>query len=246
MMSHPPAIRKATRLTDGQCPTRETIRCLAEEPLLFEPGTQWKYSLCHDVLAALVEVLSGERFGEYVRKQIFDPLQMKRSTFALPEEEVETLAAQYIYDGENDTFQNCGKHIQFYKFGSDYESGGAGCISCVDDYMKFLEAIRTGDRILKKETVAMMATDRVMGRLGDSPELKNRGYGLGVRCPHENSPSWYSEFGWGGAAGAYYMIDIPRNMTALYVQHVLTPPMHEMRPMIYQRLVEDLDGMKDD
>ena len=109
--------------------------------------------------------------------------------------------------------------------------------------MKFLEAIRNGDRILKKETIAIMATDRVMCRLGDSPELKSRGYGLGVRCRHEHSPSWYSEFGWGGAAGAYYMIDLPRNMTAFYVQHVLTPPMHEMRPQIYQRLAEDLDGV---
>ena len=235
-------IRKAKQLTDGRCPTRETIRCLAEEPLCFEPGTQWKYSLCHDVLAALVEVLSGERFGEYVRTHIFEPLQMNLSTFSLPEEDVQTLAAQYIYNGEKRVFENCGKQIQFYKFGPDYESGGAGCISCVDDYITFLEAIRTGDRILKKETIAMMAADRVMCRLGDSPELKNRGYGLGVRCRHEASPSWYSEFGWGGAAGAYFVIDIPRKMTAFYVQHVLTPPMHELRPMIYQRLAEDLDG----
>ena len=88
-----------------------------------------------------------------------------------------------------------------------------------------------------------MAEDRVMCRLGDSSDLKGRGYGLGFRCPHAGSPAWYTEFGWGGAAGAYYVIDRSRNMTAFYVQHVLNPPMHDMRPLLYQTLVEDLDGI---
>ena len=106
-------VEAAKQKTNGRCRTRETIRCLAEEPLLFEPGTQWKYSLCHDVLAALVEVISGERFGTYVQKHIFEPLQMNRSTFSLPEEAVPTLAAQYIYD--SGVFQNCGKEIKYGK-----------------------------------------------------------------------------------------------------------------------------------
>ena len=54
--------------TDGKLPTREAMKYLACDPLEFEPGTAWRYSLCHDVLAAIVEVVSGERFSQYVKK----------------------------------------------------------------------------------------------------------------------------------------------------------------------------------
>lgn len=57
-----PAFEKARKLTDGKMDTRTVIKCLAEEPLLFEPGARWNYSLCHDVLAVLAEVVSGMRF----------------------------------------------------------------------------------------------------------------------------------------------------------------------------------------
>ena len=60
-------LKQAWADTDGRCPTRETMKYLAKDPLAFEPGTAWNYSLCHDVLAALVEVLSGMKFEEYVR-----------------------------------------------------------------------------------------------------------------------------------------------------------------------------------
>ena len=65
-----PEMKKAFEETDGRCPTRETMKYLAKDPLDFEPGDRWNYSLCHDVLAALVEVLSGEKFEDYVKKNI--------------------------------------------------------------------------------------------------------------------------------------------------------------------------------
>ena len=135
--------------TNGTCPTLLFPKYLAQEPLLFEPGTQFHYSFCHDVIGALVEKLSGQRFGDYVKEHIFMPLGMENTTYSLPEEELETLAAQYT--AQDGTHRNCGKHICFYKLGSDYESGGAGCISTVEDYIKFLEAMRKGDVILKRK-----------------------------------------------------------------------------------------------
>ncbi len=65
-----PSLKRCIEETDGKCPTREAMKYLAKEPLLFEPGDRWEYSLCHDVLAALVEVLSGEKFETYVKKNI--------------------------------------------------------------------------------------------------------------------------------------------------------------------------------
>lgn len=86
---------KCRQETEGVCPTRKTMEYLAKEPLLFEPGDSWEYSLCHDVLAALVEVISGEKFEEYVRKNIFDVLGMTNSTFILPENEIDSISPQY-------------------------------------------------------------------------------------------------------------------------------------------------------
>ena len=114
----------------------------------FEPGDRWNYSLCHDVLAVFVEVESGEKFEDYVKKNIFDVLSMNNTTFMLPESELDTIAQQYNFKDGKTT--NIGKHIYNYKIGSEYASGGAGGISTVDDYIKFLEGLRTYISLLKR------------------------------------------------------------------------------------------------
>ena len=110
--------------TDGKCHTREAMKYLAKEPLLFEPGDRWEYSLCHDVLAALVEVISGEKFEDYVKKNIFDVVGMSNSTFMLPQNELESVAEQYKFENQKAT--NIGKEITYFKIGTEYASGGAG------------------------------------------------------------------------------------------------------------------------
>ncbi len=225
-----PQIKKAFADTEGKCPTREVMKYLAKEPLLFEPGERWEYSLCHDVLAALVEVLSGEKFEAYVKKNIFDVVGMKDSTFMLPENELETVAPQYGF--ENGETINIGKTLHQYKMGSEYASGGAGCISTVDDYMKFMEALRTF-KLLKPETVKLMITDR----LTESQKVTywsaaSHGYGLGVRCP--NGHDKYKDYGWGGAAGAYVAIDPENAITLYFAAHQKSSPAQGMRSMLYR------------
>ena len=78
------SIKRGMLETEGKCPTVEMMQYIAREPLEFEPGERWRYSLCHDVLAAVVEVVSGKRFGAFVRERIFTPLGMSNSTFLLP------------------------------------------------------------------------------------------------------------------------------------------------------------------
>ena len=231
-----PAILRTREETGGRCPTVQTIRNLASEPLCFEPGAQWNYSLCHDVLAAVVEVISGVRFGEYVKQNIFDPLGMKNSTFLLPEEEVEGLAAQYRFNAELGVPVNCGKQIQTYKLGSEYESGGAGCISTAEDYIKFLEALRVGDVILKKDTIQFMATDRLNDAQKATYWDQDWSYGLGLRCPKENGKT--TDFGWGGAAGAFLAVDIPNGLTLYYAQHMLSSPYSNR--LTYESVLEEL------
>ena len=176
-----PQLKRCIDETSGKCPTREAMKYLAKEPLLFEPGERWKYSLCHDVLAALVEVVSGEKFEIYVKKNIFDPVGMENSTFMLPESEIETLAPQYRFEDGRPV--DVGKNIITYKLGTEYASGGAGGISTVDDYIKFLEALRTF-KLLNPETLKLMTTDRLNSSQRETfMTAETHGYGLGVRCP---------------------------------------------------------------
>lgn len=227
-----PNLQKGFEETEGRCPTREMMRYLAKEPLLFEPGDQWNYSLCHDVLAALVELLSGQPFEDYVKERIFDPLGMNDTTFMLPDEEKDGLAAQYVFrDGKA---VSIGKSIRKYKLGSAYASGGAGAISTVDDYIKFLEALRIGDRILKKETVALMATDRLTEQQRSTFVTRaTHGYGLGVRCPKKDATE-NVDFGWGGAAGAYLAIDVENAISIYFGTHIIYSPVQGLRSMLYR------------
>ena len=231
-----PKLKKAVYETNGKCPTREVMKYLAKEPLLFEPGDRWEYSLCHDVLAALVEVVSGEKFEDYVKKNIFDVVGMNNSTFMLPDTEINTIAPQYRF--ENGKAVNIGKPIFNYKLGSEYASGGAGCISAVEDYMKFLEGLRTY-KFLKPETVELMTKDRLTEEQKKTYWIKNtHGYGLGVRCPKGDKR--YIDFGWGGAAGAYLAIDVENAISVYFATHLLSSPAQGLRSMLYRFIRAEL------
>ena len=210
------------------------MKYLAKDPLLFEPGESWRYSLCHDVLAAFVEVLTGEKFEDYIRKTVFDAADMPHSTFLLPEEELGTIAAQYSYtDGKA---VNIGPNIHKYKIGSEYASGGAGAISTVEDYIRFLECLRTG-MFLKPETIDLMRTNRLTKAQRErwQEQLKTNGthgYGLGIRTPGIH-PS-YTDYGWGGAAGAFLAVEPERQMTLYFGTHMLSSPFKKYRPLLFR------------
>ena len=230
------AIARGKLETEGKAPTVEMMKYIAQIPLEFEPGARWEYSLCHDVLAAVVEVVSGKRFGSFVKERIFDPMGMKHTTFLLPDGELGTLAAQYRYDGKD--FLNVGREIQYYKFGTEYESGGAGAVSTVDDYLRFLEGLRTG-KLLGEDALALLTRDhmredqRMCCWVADG-----YGYGLGVRTPIARSPR--TDFGWGGAAGAFLAIDPQNEISVYYAQHVLSSPNNNLRKDIIEAVKLDL------
>lgn len=222
--------------TGGRCPTRETMRYLAKDPLSFEPGERWQYSLCHDVLGALVEVVSGEKFEEYVQTHIFDVVGMNDSTFLLPEAALDTLSPQYRF--VNGDLQNVGKSISSFKLGSEYASGGAGCVSTVDDYMKFLEALRTGV-LLKPDTLTLMTANRLTEQQAHAFTMKDtHGYGLGVRC--SKGVAGFEDFGWGGAAGSWLAIDQKRELSLFLGMHLLSSPVQGVRSMLYRAVRADL------
>lgn len=237
-----PQLEEYYSIPGNNCPTIETINMFAKNPLEFEPGECWKYSFSHDVLGALVEILSGEKFENYVKAHIFDPLGMEHSTFLHPLEDWNGFAKQYTYESKT------GKFLPAWRYrchlGKEFAGGGGGCISTVEDYIKFLEALRVGDLILKKETIAMMATDYLTDKQRATYPHRafDKGYGLGMRTPSKNAV--HKEFGWGGAAGAYASVDPELNISFYYSQHVLGAPNRHLRRWVYLAIRADLLGEK--
>ena len=220
-------IARAKSETDGRCPTVETMNYIAKMPLEFEPGENWRYSLSHDVIAAIVEIVSGKRFGKYVNDRIFVPLGMENTTYNLSDNRLCEVCTQYVFDNSSKKYTNIGKNIN-YKFGSEYESGGAGGVSTVNDYIKFLEGVRLG-KIISPDTVSKMKTDY----LNESQRKacwvhKGYGYGLGVRTPDFTGKR--SDFGWNGAAGAFGAVDEKNEITLYYSQAVKASPARPLQP----------------
>lgn len=162
-------------------------------------------------------------------------------TFLLPDGELSEIAAQYRYDSKSGQYISCSPQVQITKFGSEYESGGGGCISTVDDYIAFLEALRQY-RLLKPETIARMtapqislAADKAYWRR--HPD-KNYSYGLGVRCPRPGGIA--RDYGWMGAGGAFLAICPQDEITVFYVQHVLESIIRSLRGKIRDSVLKDV------
>lgn len=245
--------------TNGKFDTLTTIKCIAQDPLLFEPGTHWNYSLCHDVLAAVVEVISGMKFRDYVKENIFMPLGMNDSYYHNDNIQ-DKMAQQYMFkvNGEEDlvklqssknreggNLENVGKDVIIHVMGSEYDSGGAGITTTVDDYGKFATALANGgvgvngERIISPATINLIKTNQLNNtQLEDFkwPHLKGYGYGLGVRTMMDKatggSNGSIGEFGWGGAAGATVLVDTDCKLAVFYAHHMLNPQEEYYQPRL--------------
>ena len=254
-----PAFEKAMKITDGNMDTLPVAKCLAEDCLSFEPGEKWQYSLSHDVLGAAVEAISGKRFSEYVRENIFSPLEMNESYYH-NDDVLDRVAQQYCYvnstesnlvklqsaaDNKSDgRIENMGKKVR-HVFGAGYDSGGAGITTSVSDYSKFVSALanggvgKNGERIIASGTIELMRTNQLGSEQMKNfvwSQLKGYGYGLGVRTLIDKAKSGscgnLGEFGWGGAAGATVLVDPDLKLSMFYTHHMLNPQEEYYQPRI--------------
>lgn len=211
--------------------TLEVVSALAKAPLLFEPGGRFEYSLCHDVLAAVVEVASGKRFAEYMDEVIFQPLGMLNTGFHT-EKKVQLAPCYFVEKGEFTQFPE----KNFFVFTGNYDSGGAGAISCVDDYAKFAKTLalggvsENGHRLLGEQALKQLRTCQYENLQLQSTftcvQGEDYGYGLGVRV-RKNATEWglpEGEFGWDGAAGTYLMVDPINQISIVIGMHVRNWP----------------------
>lgn len=210
--------------TGGACPGVELPKYLARTNLLFEPGTRFKYGICHEVLAALITKLTGQTFGEYLKEHIFEPLGMNNTAFQLSECRSQSMATQYSLLKSGDL--ECNGKANCLIPPILKESASGGLISSVDDYMKFQEALCRENVLLSKSTTDLMRLDQLDGNRipGYGYADSGMGYGLGVRTIIDQaaagSPVGFGPYGWGGATGSYNSIDPEKELCIFYMQSV--------------------------
>lgn len=255
-------IERAFELTGGKMDTAVVARCMASDPLHFEPGEKFLYSMCHDVLAGLVSIVTGKKFRDYVKENIFDPLGMSSCTYHYTPDLEPKMASQYRFVpyGQGEDFdiveaQKYGKSRDGrfvdvgkpnpYILGEEYDSGGAGIVSTVGDYAKLAAALAnrglglTGERILSAGGVELLRTNTLDAnqiKNFDWPQLAGYGYGLGVRTLIDKAAGGsignLGEFGWGGAAGASVYVDPDIGLAAVYAKHSFNPREEYYQPRV--------------
>jgi CubicO group peptidase (beta-lactamase class C family) len=211
-----PGVNSLKPLTIG-----EVVKKIAKLPLDLDPGEAFLYGLNTDVIGYLIEVLSGQPLDEYLRKEVFEPLEMKDSYFYLPAEKESRLVTLYSNDSLNGQLYVC-KNIanQTYPVSGakTYFSGGAGLVGTIQDYANFCKMLMNGGsfngrRILGRKTIDLMKTNQI----GDNEvwDRQNK-FGLGFEINTTKgitmNPGSLGAFGWGGMYSTDYWMDPEEDM----------------------------------
>ena len=218
-------------LAGGGIPTVEFMNRLGEQPLAFQPGTHWRYSTCADVLGAVIEVVSGKRFGDFLREELFEPLGMVDTAFWVPEEKRERFVTCYKRTPEGlqpwlDQNLACG----VYDRDPAFESGGAGLVSTLEDYSHFADMLMNkgeyaGKRILSPKSVEFLTTpqltETVRRDMWDSLEGYNYGKLMRICDAPERMAGFAvkGEYGWDGWLGSYFCNMPEQGITILSMQN---------------------------
>ncbi len=220
---------------------------LGAVPLDFQPGTQFRYSGLAgiDVLSRIVEIASGLTFDQFLQQRVFDPLGMKDTFFALPEDRQPRLMTLYRRAGNN-----LEKHPnQEMLMNRTYFSGAAGLVSTAEDYFHFAQMLANGGqlngkRLLSPRTVELMSSNHTgemfPGQLGRPPGM---GFGFAVEVVVDaikaDSRRSVGSFGWDGAFGTHFWIDPKEKIVAVLMIQTANRDLHrDFENAVMQAIVE--------
>ncbi|WP_068618044.1 serine hydrolase domain-containing protein [Paenibacillus tuaregi] len=219
----------------GETPmsTMEFANRLGQGPLSFDPGSSWQYGTSADILGAIVETVSGMRYGQFLRQEIFEPLGMKDTGFWLPEEIRSRLVRTYQDDGEGGLELYEESHLGIvHQMDRDpaFESGGAGLASTIDDAAKFTTMlINQGSlndvQILRPRTVQYLTsaalTDWQQQGFDTWHTMCGHSYGNQMRIITDNRKAGFigspGEYGWDGWLGPYFSNSPQDRLTILFM-----------------------------
>jgi len=265
MRSAVDAAYRRAKLTDRQTPggLQEMVDQLAQIPLEFSPGTKWNYSVSIDVMGYLVEKLSGQSFGEFLRTRLFGPLGMTDTAFWVPEDKLDRFTSCYQPEGRGP-----GIKVQDDARESTYanlpllESGGGGLVSTAHDYLRFCRMMLNGGsldgvRILSPKTVALFSLNYLpdngevadMALPGMFSETSYAGVGFSLGCgvnidvARTRLPGTLGEYFWGGAAATAFWIDPKEELTVVFMTQVIGSEARltlrrDLRTLVYSAITE--------
>ncbi len=207
------------------------MKLLAEQPLLFEPGSRLAYGLNTDLLGYLVEVISGQSLDEYLAEEIFEPLQMYDTHFYLPKDKADRLVTLYA-DVEAGLIKSQGDESELvlddplYPItgARSYFSGGAGLSSTTHDYARFLQMLLNdgeldGKRILSRKSVELMRTARLDWDDDQVPDM-SLGFAVVSDIGKRGELGSVGSYSWGGAFYTSYWVDPSENLLAVFMSQV--------------------------
>lgn len=203
---------------------QNTVRYFADAGIGFEPFTNVMYSgrAAFDVLAGIIERITDMPYDEYLKQTIFDPCGMVDTTFAPTKEQWERMIPMHDrVDGKacvSSTVDGC----VFENVPVTHFAGGAGLASTLEDYTHFARMLLSGgefdgNRVLKPETVYLMATPHVPQSL--MPKMKRWGLSMKVVTSTDYGRLTLGCFGWSGAYGTHFWVDPENKITAIYLKN---------------------------
>lgn len=233
------------------------VDAFAGMPLLFEPGTEWNYSVATDVVGRLVEVLSGQKLDEFFAERIFAPLGMRDTAFRAGDPD--RLAALYT-PSPRTRLATRNEAMGAAALNPTWLSGGGGLVSTLHDYHRFTQMLlgrgTLGDvRLLGDRTVRYMASNHLPGGvdltafgrpLFAETTYDGVGFGLGFSVtlnPVANKTlGSIGEFAWGGAASTAFWVDPAEELTVIFLTQLLPSSTHPIRPQLKQLIYAALAG----
>jgi CubicO group peptidase (beta-lactamase class C family) len=243
---------RANKILDPEDTLADLVRKLGKLPLKYQPGTHCDYSCSPDVLARIVEVISGKPFDEFLQERVFRPLDMRDTGYTVPDDKLDRFTATHLRGKEGlevaDAPQTSAyrKKPKFLTGGGGDLTGGGGLVSTACDYLHFAQMLLDGGefqgkRLLRAETVREMTTNQVPPealpfKVGGQP-LPDTGLGLGVGVRLADKPdSAAGECSFGGAADTAFWI-APRSELVVIALQQIHPATSELqialRPVIY-------------
>lgn len=236
---------------------RGMIEELAKLPLEFSPGQHWNYSVSTDVCGYLVEVISGQRFDQYLAENVLGPLAMEDTSFQVPGAKGHRFAANYMAgSGGLRLIDDPGASA--YLREPTMLSGGGGLVSTATDYFRFAQMLCNdgeldGQRIIGRKTLELMTSNHLPGgadlmnhALGRWAEttFSGIGFGLGFSVTLDPAQAQVSgtpgEFSWGGAASTTFWVDPIEDLVVVFMTQLMPSTQYnirrELRAMVYGAL----------
>jgi len=211
---------------------------LSQVPLRYQPGQAWMYSLATDVCGALVEVISGVPFAQYLQDNIFGPLGMKDTAFSVAPDKVDRFAANYRRGADKKLELIDDPTTSDFTKEPGFKSGGGGLTGTSADYLRFCEMLRRGGeldgaRILGPRTIEVMHMNHLPGgkdltqlAIGGFSETANEGVGFGLGFAStmgqvQTGTLGTGDYYWGGAASTIFWVDPKEDLSVVFMTQLM-------------------------